>query len=114
MVNDTLPGEYYNDSSDPDPDIKPSELVKILKSTKNLGLMELTYKGLSLKFFDYSPKDQPAYREVSLDQALINDTRQMEFNELDAKEDSIENMMIADPSAYEELIAQDELVDKDE
>lgn len=88
------------------------EVIKILNACRDLNLTSLKFEGLELAFrtaekpaiMDYLPPS-PEVSTLPIDDGIDVDPKlQEEFDEI-MREEELNNLMIEDPEAYEEVLA---------
>lgn len=98
-------------------DLDVKAISAIMKAGRDSGVSELEFGGLKLKFHPHDSEYQtipgPASPRLSAKRRDTiekeNETQNLEENEAKVREDFISHLRIADPLAYEELLAKGEL-----
>ena len=101
-------------------DLTPSEICKIIRQCGDSGVSELKFGNLSLSF--KAIKDDQTYNQTK--DVLYRNSEASEENQTDLmdesvkeelevvrKEEDLANMVLEDPAAYEEYMANGDLID---
>lgn len=86
------------------------ELKAIISLCSNRGVSELRYGNLSLRFGDVIQNKNTARCTSIVKQNRI-DEETTEIDEASLREQQLSEMLIDNPAAYEELLAQNEIKD---
>lgn len=86
------------------------ELKAIISLCSNRGVSELKYGSLSLRFGDVAQNKVTARCSSVVAQNRI-DEETTEKNEIEVREEQLQQMLIENPTMYENLLAQNELED---
>ncbi len=98
-------------------ELSVKEICEIIKTGSKSGLAELEYLGLKVKFRTDVEHDPASPGESGLrltkNQAQLltqeNESANLSDNEAKTREEQLSFLRLADPEAYEELIARGEL-----
>lgn len=97
--------------------LKSSEICSIIKACSEAGVSELKFAGLHLRFEpQYKPFEDTSYFPHPTEEAISDQSQQIEKESLESdeqrvKQERLDQMLIENPSAFEDLLLSGDLTD---